>query len=158
MEIIQTYCWRLFYHRNITEIQWEFYLLFFGMVMFLLRCLEHENFSINGNYPDLLLKVVLSQKYHRNTMGILPFIFWNGDVLIEVSGTWKLLDKWKLSRLTAEGCFITEILLGSRERASTCDNPIAGISSKFGDPKFNNEFEDAFSFCLCFCCWLILLL
>ena len=55
--------------------------------MFLLRCLEHENFSINGNYPDLLLKVVLSQKYHRNTMGILPFIFWNGDVLIEVSGT-----------------------------------------------------------------------
>ena len=32
--------------------------------MFLLRCLEHENFSINGNYPDLLLKVVLSQKYY----------------------------------------------------------------------------------------------
>lgn len=30
--------------------------------MFLLRCLEHENFSINGNYPDLLLKVVISQK------------------------------------------------------------------------------------------------
>ena len=34
------------------------------MVMFLLRILEHENFLINGNYPDLLLKVVISQKYY----------------------------------------------------------------------------------------------
>lgn len=56
--------------------------LFFGLVMFLLRCLEHENF-----------------------------------------------DKWKLSRLTAEGCDITETLLGLRERASTCDNLLLGSAA-----------------------------
>lgn len=59
---------------------------------------------------------------------------WGGSkVLINVSGTLKLLNKWILSRRISEGCGTLEISLGAREKYARWS---------FGP--FNSDFEDFF--------------
>lgn len=97
--------------------------------------------EVNPGAVDLILRASVFP-YIQWDFYLLD-IFWNGEILIQVSGTLKLLNKWKLSRLITERHGTTEALLGPREKASMCDDTIA---------KCNGDFEDAFSFYLFFCC------